>query len=499
MYISTRHNSEKVSAGQAIIQGMVPEGGLYLPEKLPFMTLAELAYLENLSYLELAKTLFSFYLDDFTQEDIEACVQGAYGSGKFDTPDIAPVFKLEDDLYVLELWHGPTAAFKDMALQILPYFLTTALRKQGVRDKVVILVATSGDTGKAALEGFRNVPGTEVLVFYPHQGVSQVQELQMRTTDGNNTHAYAVEGNFDDCQTQVKELFGDQAYNARLHELGARLSSANSINWGRLLPQIVYYFYAYFQLVRRLQISLGDQVDFVVPTGNFGNILAGYLAKRMGLPIRKLVCASNANDVLTDFFATGTYDANREFKKTISPSMDILVSSNLERFLYYMAEEDGQKITAWMNDLKTKGAFTVDPATKARMDEVIQAGKADDAQTQETIAEVYKNSHYLLDTHTAVAIHVTHGKGRDVPTIVDATAHPYKFAQAVFQALHPTTPLEEDFGELDMIDVLVDQTSTANHPALVSLANKGSRPLKVIRPEDMADEVAQIAQDGEGA
>lgn len=493
MYISTRKNSAKVSAGEAIIQGMVPEGGLYLPERLPEIKRQELKSMSNLSYTELAEKIFSIYLDDFSAEDIRECVEGAYGSNKFDNKEIAPVIKLEEGLYILELWHGPTAAFKDMALQVLPYFLTTALRNQGVRDKVVILVATSGDTGKAALEGFRNVDGTEVVVFYPHQGVSEVQELQMRTTDGNNTHVYAVEGNFDDCQSKVKELFGDHAYNEFLQTKGARLSSANSINWGRLLPQIVYYFSAYFQLIRRQQIELGEYVDFVVPTGNFGNILAGYIAKRMGLPVRKLVCASNANDVLTDFFQSGIYDANRAFKKTCSPSMDILVSSNLERFLYYMADEDGAKIASWMEDLKNTGRFSVDPQTKARMDEVILAGKADDVQTKEKIAEVYENSHYLLDTHTAVALHVSEELGREVVTIVDATAHPYKFVGSVYGALYPNEILAEDVLELEMIDKLVKQTLTSNHPALASLANKGVRPLKVIDPENMAEEVSKVA------
>lgn len=498
MYISTRHNSDKLTAGQAIIQGMVPEGGLYLPESLPQFRQKDLQAMSELSYVDLAQAIFRYFLDDYSQEDIQACVQAAYGSGNFDSQDIAPTIKLEDDLYILELWHGPTAAFKDMALQILPHFLTTALRNQGVTDKVVILVATSGDTGKAALEGFRNVEGTEVVVFYPHQGVSQVQELQMRTTDGNNTHVFAVEGNFDDCQSKVKDLFGDGAYQAELKTHGARLSSANSINWGRLLPQIVYYFSAYFQLVRRVQIDMGDQVDFVVPTGNFGNILAGYLAKRMGLPIRRLVCASNANDVLTDFFTTGTYDANRDFKKTLSPSMDILVSSNLERFLYYMSGQNGDQIRQWMADLKATGTFTVDKDTKARMDEVIVAGKADDAQTQATIGEVYKNSHYLLDTHTAVAIHVAKAHPSALPTIVDATAHPYKFAEAVYEALYPQSG-HEDLEELEMIDRLMAQTSTANHPGISQLASKGVRPLTVIRPEDMPHAVAQIAAGQEDA
>ncbi|MFR4402437.1 MAG: threonine synthase, partial [Peptococcus niger] len=345
-------NSKAVHASEAIMRGMVPEGGLYLPDQFPKLDLEAFRVHVEDSYQDLAKWILGMLLDDFTEEEVASCVTAAYNEENFEQPSITPLVKLTEDRYILELWHGPTAAFKDLALQIMPHLLVTSLRKNHCQKKVVILVATSGDTGKAALEGFKNVPGTEVVVFYPHEGVSPMQELQMVTTDGNNTHVVAVKGNFDDCQTAVKELFADQDMIGQLDQIGYQFSSANSINWGRLSPQVVYYVAAYLNLVRRGQIKLGDYVDFSVPTGNFGNILAAYIAKEMGLPIGRLICASNENNVLTDFFRTGCYDANRPFYRTISPSMDILISSNLERYLYLKSGRKGAQIAKWMDELK---------------------------------------------------------------------------------------------------------------------------------------------------
>lgn len=490
MYISTRNNAENVHASEAIVRGMVPAGGLYLPDRIPQLTPEEIEAKASENYQELAKWIFSYYLDDFTADEIAACVEAAYTPENFARDEIAPLIKLEEDLYVLELWHGPTAAFKDMALQILPHFLVTALKKVKLDKEIVILVATSGDTGKAALEGFRNVEGTQIIVFYPAGGVSEVQELQMLTTEGNNTHVIAVEGNFDDCQRAVKEVFADHAYGEKLDAEGFRLSSANSINWGRLLPQIVYYFAAYMQLLRRDQISFGDQIDFVVPTGNFGNILAGWYAREMGLPIRYLVCASNENSVLTDFFHTGVYDANRPFVKTESPSMDILVSSNLERFLYLMNGKDGEQIANWMEALRRDGVFKVDDATKANMDAVIRSGSANDQETLEAIASIYESSHYLLDTHTAVGIHVVEGLPREVPIVVDSTANPFKFVGAVYEALEPDEDRPES--ELELITQLSKTTNTPVHRALSALFLQGSRPTQSITTEEIQDTITAI-------
>lgn len=490
MYISTRNNAEKVHATEAIVRGMVPEGGLYIPEEIPVLSREEIEGKISAGYQDLAKWIFSYYLDDFSSEEIDRCVEAAYTNENFDRDEIAPVIKLEEDLYVLELWHGPTAAFKDMALQILPHFLVTALKKVKLNKEVVILVATSGDTGKAALEGFRNVEGTQIIVFYPAGGVSEVQELQMLTTEGNNTHVLAVEGNFDDCQRAVKDVFSDHAYAEKLDAAGFRLSSANSINWGRLLPQIVYYFAAYMQLVRREQIAFGDRIDFVVPTGNFGNILAGWYAREMGLPIRYLVCASNENSVLTDFFHTGVYDANRPLVKTESPSMDILVSSNLERFLYLMNGKDGDRISDWMQALKTDGVFKVDDQTKANMDAVMRSGSADDEDTLAAIAAIYESSHYLLDTHTAVGIHVVQSMAREVPIVVDSTANPFKFVGAVYEALEPDGESQEN--ELELITKLSKETNTPVHRALAALFLQGSRPIQSISVEEIQAAITTI-------
>lgn len=439
MYISTRGNYEKVRASEAIKIGMVPNGGLFVPESIPAINMEELYKIDGDLYQELAEKVLSLYLEDYSEEEIKDCVVNAYNEANFSNPAMAPVVKLREGLHILELWHGPTAAFKDMALQIMPYFLSKAIKKVGSNKEVVILVATSGDTGKAALEGFKNVPGIKIIVFFPHNGVSKVQELQMTTTDGNNTYVVAVKGNFDDCQSAVKGIFADKSFKKTLTNGGYELSSANSINWGRLVPQIVYYFAGYLQLIRQREILPGEKINFVVPTGNFGNILAGWYAKQMGLPINKLICASNENKVLTDFFNTGIYDRNREFKQTNSPSMDILISSNLERFLFEITNHDAVKVNQWMKDLATTGKFTIDKSIKKAMDDILVGGFATEKETLEIINKVFTIKGYTLDTHTAVAVKVydeyVKKSGDNTKSIVDATASPFKFNASVLAAI----------------------------------------------------------------
>ena len=365
-YRSTRDSNTQVTSAMAIKTGLAPDGGLFLPETVPQVSLSEIEALCGMTYNERAVDILSRFLTDFTQEEITTCVNRAYSREKFETEEIAPIFKLNQNTYFLELWHGPTCAFKDMALQILPHLLLKSIHKTGETKEVVILVATSGDTGKAALEGFKDVAGTRIIVFYPADGVSDIQKRQMVTQDGNNVDVAAVCGNFDDAQNGVKQIFTDKDYNEMLAQNGFMLSSANSINWGRLVPQVVYYFSAYANLLKNNEIKLGDKINFVVPTGNFGNILAAYYAKEMGLPVNRLICASNENNVLTDFIKTGVYDKNRGFKTTVSPSMDILISSNLERLLSLATNGDDGQVKAWMENLKSTGKYTITEDMKAQ-------------------------------------------------------------------------------------------------------------------------------------
>jgi len=374
MYISTRGNSVPISASQAILQGMVPEGGLFVSDVIPELSTDEVKELVLAEYQETAKNLFSYFLDDYSQEEISECVEKAYNEEKFNSSKIAPLHSLSNDVHILELWHGPTLAFKDVALQIMPQFLVKAIEKSGQKQDVVILVATSGDTGKAALEGFKNVDGIQIIVLFPHGKVSEIQKLQMVTTNGKNTHVVAAHGNFDDCQTAAKNIFGDDDFNREISDLGYVFSSANSINWGRLLPQVVYYFTSYGELVKQGKIQFGDKVNFVVPTGNFGNILAAYYAYRMGLPVNRLICASNDNNVLTDFFESGVYNRKRSFIQTITPSMDILVSSNLERFLFEMNGHDGALIAQWMQELQQNGSFDIGSELNDKIQSILFAG-----------------------------------------------------------------------------------------------------------------------------
>lgn len=450
-YFSTRGASECVSSAAAILKGLASDGGLFVPASFPQMTLTEIEALVPLSYEERAVRILRLFLTDYTEDELRGCVERAYGR-TFDDVRRAPV-RTVGELEVLELWHGPTSAFKDMALQLLPQLMSTARVKEGERDTILILVATSGDTGKAALEGFADTEGIRIMVFYPNGGVSPVQRLQMVTQTGANVSVVAVRGNFDDAQRGVKEIFGDAAMAEELAALRTKLSSANSINWGRLVPQIVYYFSAYADLLGERSIAAGDAVNFTVPTGNFGNILAGYYAKRMGLPVGKLVCASNANNVLTDFLQTGIYDRKRDFYQTMSPSMDILVSSNLERLLYYLTEDTAQ-VAAWMRELAEVGKYDASRLLLA-LRESFWAAFADDAATEEEIRAVYERTGYTLDTHTAVAYRAAEGYRRATgdtrPMVVLSTASPYKFGASVLHALGEDAAGLDEFTQMTLL------------------------------------------------
>ncbi|MGX7013388.1 threonine synthase [Vagococcus silagei] len=430
---STRNQNIKVSASQAILQGLSQDGGLFV---LPDFTNRSypIEQLQEASYQKIAQNIFQLFFDEFSREEIAECVSKAYDQ-KFSHPAITPIVKVGPS-YVLELFHGPTSAFKDVALSILPHFMAQALNKQQVEEKILILTATSGDTGKAALEGFRDNEAIDIMVFYPNEGVSTIQERQMQTQRGDNVSVCAIEGNFDDAQSSLKEIFNDQVLQQELHQKQIQLSSANSVNIGRLVPQIVYYFDAYRQLLDQNEIELNEPVDFVVPTGNFGNILAGYYAKKLGLPIRNLICASNDNHILTDFLQTGIYDARREFLKTSSPSMDILISSNLERLLFDVSGQDSVYVNKCMTKLKEDGYFSVDSEILKALQEIFVAGFASDERVGQTIHDVYEETGYVLDPHTAVA-HAVMEELDDCTCkrIVLATASPYKFVESVLAAL----------------------------------------------------------------
>jgi threonine synthase len=438
-YHSTRDKGISVSAAEAIKKGLSEEGGLFVPEDFPAVSLEEIAALANKSYTERAEFVLGKYLTDFTQEELHNCVTKAYTKEKFETDSIAPLYKLNNSTYFLELWHGPTCAFKDMALQILPHLMTTSMKKTNEDKEIVILVATSGDTGKAALEGFKDVNGTRIVVFYPDNGVSEIQKLQMITQEGNNVSVAAVKGNFDDAQSGVKKIFTDEPYAELLARNQFKLSSANSINWGRLVPQIVYYFSAYADLIKNEEIQCGDKINVVVPTGNFGNILAAYYAKKMGLPVARFICASNENNVLTDFIKTGVYDKNRAFHNTISPSMDILISSNLERFLYDLTGCDDKKISEWMKELNTTGKYEISSDIKKLLEDLFSADCSNDAETMQTIKKCAEEYDYVMDTHTAVAKSVydkyVAETGDTTKTVIASTASPFKFNQSVLIAL----------------------------------------------------------------
>ena len=435
-FISTR-GAEAVSASQAIVRGIAADGGLYVPVSLPHLERADFAALARMDYPSRAARTLQLTLDGFTEEELLPMARDAYA--RFDDPAVAPVKALSGGRYVLELFHGPTLAFKDMALQFLPRLLTAAARKEGEEREIAILTATSGDTGKAALEGFQDVAGTSVTVFYPQGGVSAVQEKHMVTSRGKNVHVVAVRGNFDDAQTGVKTLFGDPAFREEMNRRGKTLSSANSINLGRLAPQIAYYLSACADLLEEGAVKWEQGLNVCVPTGNFGNILAAWYARRMGAPIRRLICASNMNDVLTDFIQTGVYDRRRAFHKTISPSMDILISSNLERFLLELAKGDPAQVRAWMEQLKTEGRYEIDESQKELLNAVFSGGFAGDDRTGEAIGQYWREDRYLLDPHTAVAAAVAEDyrrkTGDTAPMLIVSTASPYKFAADVAKAV----------------------------------------------------------------
>ena len=436
-YFSTRDSELRVSAQEAIVRGLAPQSGLFVPEAFPK---ADLEGWKNLSYPELAEKVLAGFLTDYSADFLHNATTATYGAA-FDGKAGRTV-KVREGLYSLELWHGPTCAFKDYALQLMPKLLVEAKKMLGRTETTRILVATSGDTGKAALAGYADLDGIEIEVFYPNDGTSEIQHLQMATQKGGNVQVYAVQGNFDDAQTGVKKVFADAAVAAELEKRGIRLSSANSINWGRLVPQIVYYFAAYAQLLKAGRITFGDEVDFCVPTGNFGDILAGYYAKRMGLPVGKLVCASNKNNVLTDFLTTGTYDARRTFYKTTSPSMDILISSNLERLLCHVSGSS-EKVAGWMQELNTTGKYTVDAETLEKIRETFAAGYADDAEGAAEIKARFDEDHYLCDTHTAVAFRVAETVRTEAPMVVLSTASPFKFPRDVLAALGQQVPVSD--------------------------------------------------------
>lgn len=433
MYKSTRSNSDKVTASQAILKGLADDGGLFVPDSIPALEVP-LEKLADMTYQETAYEVMKLFLSDFTEEELKHCINGAYDD-KFDTKEIAPLVK-KDGAYYLELFHGKTIAFKDMALSILPYLMTTAAKKNGVKNEIVILTATSGDTGKAALAGFADVPGTSIIVFYPKNGVSAIQEKQMLTQKGENTNVVGIIGNFDDAQTGVKEMFHSKNLAERMNAKGYQFSSANSINIGRLVPQIVYYVYAYGQLLKQGEITCGEKMNVVVPTGNFGNILAAFYAKNMGLPIETLYCASNENKVLFDFFQSGTYDRKREFILTSSPSMDILISSNLERLIYRITGEDAAQTKVFMDALSSNGEYTI---TKEMMEKLscFVGGYASEAETAANIKKVFDKAGYIMDTHTSVASCVYYDKAKDagLKTVIASTASPYKFTRSVMDAI----------------------------------------------------------------
>ena len=445
LYKSTRDAEKTVTASQAILKGLADDGGLFVPVSIPKLPVS-LGELKEMTYQEIAYTVMKEFLTDFTEEELKSCIAKAYDS-KFDTEEIAPLAKVED-AYYLELFHGATIAFKDMALSILPHLLTTSAKKNQVKNEIVILTATSGDTGKAALAGFADVEGTKIIVFYPKNGVSRVQELQMVTQKGDNTSVVAIHGNFDNAQSGVKAMFENKELEKELNEAGYQFSSANSINIGRLVPQIVYYVYAYAKLLQNEEIAEDEEINVVVPTGNFGNILAAYYAKNMGIPIAKLICASNENKVLYDFFQTGTYDRNREFVLTTSPSMDILISSNLERLIYKISGEDARKDTDLMTELKTKGSYAITGEMKANLAD-FAAGYATEEQVAKTIHDIYEDTGYVMDTHTAVAATVYKAYREDSKddrkTVIASTASPYKFAGSVMSAIDPKYKGQDDF------------------------------------------------------
>ena len=493
-YTSTRNNKIRVSVAQAIAQGISEEGGLFVPCELPVFDLNKINSMIEMDYINRAKTVLKEFLTDFSEAELDYCVNGAYAKEKFSSDKIAPTVNVNKNENILELWHGPTCAFKDMALQLLPYLMTVSAKKTADGKTIVILVATSGDTGKAALEGFKNVENTKILVFYPVDGVSPMQKLQMTTQEGDNVAVCAIRGNFDDAQSAVKSIFTNDDIKAELSKKNMMFSSANSINWGRLVPQIVYYFSAYCDLVEQGRIECGDEINVVVPTGNFGNILAAYYAKRMGLPIKKLVCASNSNNVLTDFINSGEYDKNRSFFTTTSPSMDILISSNLERLLYHVSGEDAELVNELMASLSSDGKYKVSAELRDSIKALFSGGFADENGVFETIKQQFNDFGYLCDTHTAVAVKVysdyVKSTGDDIPTVIDSTASPYKFSKSVLSAVN--SDFSDINDEFETVDKLNEVTGAEVPEPLKALKNKEVRFSEVCSKENMSEMVFSL-------
>ena len=476
-YSSTRDNGERAGAAQAILTGLAPDGGLYTPLEFPSFFLDDIKGMCGMGYAErAARIMHAFIGEDYSLDELKGYTKAAYAG--FDGCGGTKLRQITEKAYVLELWHGPTAAFKDMALQVLPYLMTGALRKCGDARECCILAATSGDTGKAALEGFSDVPGTRIMVFYPHNGVSEMQRLQMTTQAGSNVSVRAVCGNFDDTQRGVKRIFADfPRDDARVF-----LSSANSINWGRLVPQVAYYVSAYCDLINGKTINIGEKVSFYVPTGNFGNILAGYIAYRCGLPVEKLVCASNSNNVLTDFLSNGIYDANRPFYTTISPSMDILFSSNVERLLYYFSGMDGRAVAKMMDKLSTEGIYSLDSAARDEIGKLFSAGFCDEAATKAQIRETWNEHAYLMDPHTAVAMRMyTRMPETETPVVILSTASPYKFSASVLDALGRDAGTDA----FDQMDALAELSGIEPPKSLCELRDKAERFTQVVERDDM--------------
>lgn len=490
VYHSTRNSEETATASEAILKGLTSDGGLFVPDSIPKLNVS-LEDLTQMSYQEIAYAVMKEFLTDFTEEELKTCINNAYDS-KFDTEEIA-VTKKVDGAYYLELFHGATIAFKDMALSILPHLLVTSARKNNVKNEIVILTATSGDTGKAALAGFADVPGTKIIVFYPKSGVSPIQEKQMVTQKGDNTYVIGIKGNFDDAQTGVKKMFSNKELAKVMNDNGFQFSSANSINIGRLVPQVVYYVKAYADLLKQGALKAGEPMNVVVPTGNFGNILASYYAKQMGIPIGKFVCASNKNKVLFDFFETGKYDRNREFYVTTSPSMDILISSNLERMIYRIAGNDAKQCAKFMAALTKDGEYVITDAMKAELYEFFGAFGSEE-ETAVKIKEVYDKEGYVMDTHTAVAA-VAYDKykaatGDDkTPTVIASTASPYKFTRSVMDAIDPAYDAEDDF---ELVDELNKVSKTAIPKAIEEIRTAPVLHDTVCETAAMEDEVKKI-------
>lgn len=492
-YQSTRNQQKKISASKAILSGISDDGGLFVPTKFPQISKEDLEALVRSSYQKRALYLLSSFLSDFSEKELSSYINKAYHSSSFSDIRIAPLIPINDHTYTLELWHGPTCAFKDIALQLLPQLLTASAKKENLKKEIVILTATSGDTGKAALEGFKNIPNTRIFVFYPARGVSQIQRLQMTTQEGNNTFVFGVNGNFDDTQSAIKKVFNDPNFNRILKNNHLILTSANSINWGRLVPQIVYYFSAYCDLIQQGKIVSGTPINIAVPTGNFGNILAAYYAKQMGLPIHKLICASNANDVLTEFIQTGVYNKNRRFFKTLSPSMDILISSNLERLIFHLANREVSVIQDLYAKLEKKGAFSF-PVSLLKND--FYAGSCNDHQTKKMIQNIFEKYQYLCDPHTAVAFHVysqyQQQTGDHFPAVIVSTASPFKFPSSILSSLGYKIPVNS-FKQIEKLARISGQKPPFS---LTKLQNKPERFTDVVEKEDVCTQLTSTLERG---